>query len=919
MAATSKFQLLVESQTRGEAEIARLSATVNKLSADLEKANRKMASDAAAAQQRFSSSMAKMREDSERTGRGVKQSSEEGGLALGGYAKAALAAYAGVKTLSAGFTSLIRETGEAALEIKSLSLSTGLTVNQADKLRAAASLTGFDIRNMKEAALDLSVALKDTSGQGDQTRKLLQQLGVSAFTSAGQTRPLNEVLLDTLDALSKIQDTTTRVNLSRVLGGEDAAKNVQPLLVGYQRANEQAKQLGFGTREGLVKALEESNRQLKLLDLQWEIFKGKIAQKISPIVIDVILNGRQSEAAPRPFIAPGSFGSRGSNEDFTIRPEAFAALADKTPKVPTSIPDFNSDTLRGSSFRNGRAGSEESLRARLEAIGKDRQDLIVKLSSGNLGQDAFTRANAQLARLTAEQFSINASIARIEKARQGAEITVNSFDLVNANRGAGIITPRPPTLLRRGPDGFLLPEGAGSTFVANQADIAGANPDSGLFSARAALENERARQDRQRNLAFVQQELNFQERRIELLSGPGGEVAAINQIAALRRAALEQERELGAEIFNLRERQLQIEEDRTLQLLALQRQRAEETRGLTSDLVGSLQAGRGGDFFRQQGSRLINQVGTNALSPLVGRVTGTLGAIGGASGLGSLLRGTLFDPANATPVDKNTAATDRNTAALERATGGALLPGVSGRGGGLSGLLSTFGSDTNGLTGTGPLRAPSGGRVARFGAGAFSVPTAGLFAGVSGAERSISLGNGGATTASALGLTSSAGRAGNIIGSVGLLAGATFGAVSGFRQGGASGNLQGISSVLGGLSLIPGPQQPFFMAGSILAAGFAAALPNPKLRRGRALDQLLDSSLYAGADPMAFDFDQLGRSYDTNKGGDIRAMPNLTVNINALDAGSVMDSREMIADAVRAAMIDGHGINRTAQEVVLAR
>jgi hypothetical protein len=919
MAATSKFQLLVESQTRGEAEIARLSATVNKLSADLEKANRKMASDAAAAQQRFSEAMGKMRQDSERTGRGVKQSSDEGGAALSSYARAALVAYAGVKTLSGGFQSLIRETGEAALEIKSLSLSTGLSVNQADKLRAAANLTGFDIRNLKEASLDLSVALKDTGGQGDQTRKLLQQLGVTAFTSAGQTRPLNEVLLDTFDALSKIQDTTTRVNLSRVLGGEDAAKSVQPLLAGYQEANRLAEQLGFGTREGVLRALEESNRQLKAFDLQWEIIKGKLAEKIAPVVVPILLavsnesTGNQASALLRGQISAPQFlldavGGARLNED-GLR----GALA---PKVPGGLTDFSSGTQLAARFRGGQSGTVESFRARLETIGKERQDLIAKLSSGSLGQDAFAKANQQLARLTAEQFSIDASITQIERARQGAQITVNSTDLINANIGAGIITPRPPTLRRRGPDGFLLPEGAGSTFITNQADIAGANPDSGLFSTRAALENRKMQDERQRNLAFVQQELQFQERRIELLTGPGGEAAAINKIAELRRAALEQEQQLGAEIFNLRERQLQIEEDRALQLLAIQRQRRDENRALTSDFVGSIQAGRGGDFFRQQGSRLVNQIGTNALSPFVDRLSGTLGTIGGASGLGGLLRGTLFDPANATPVDKNTAATERNTAAIERSTGGGLVPGVAG-GGKLSSLLGVFGSDTNGLTGTGSLRLPAG--IGRFSAGTGSVATAGLFAGLSGEERSVALTPGFATTASSLGLTTRSGRIGNNIGSAVALASAGFGAVDGFRRGGVGGNLQGVASVLGGLSLIPGPQQPFFVAGSVLAAGFAAALPNPKLRRGRQLDQLLDSSLYAGADPMAFDFDQVGRSYDTNKRGDIRAMPNLTVNINALDAGSVMDSREMIADAVRAAMIDGHGINRTAQEVVLAR
>ena len=43
MPPTSKFQLVVEAQARGDAELARMSAVVNRLSSELERANRKIA------------------------------------------------------------------------------------------------------------------------------------------------------------------------------------------------------------------------------------------------------------------------------------------------------------------------------------------------------------------------------------------------------------------------------------------------------------------------------------------------------------------------------------------------------------------------------------------------------------------------------------------------------------------------------------------------------------------------------------------------------------------------------------------------------------------------------------------------------------------------------------------------------------
>ena len=118
------------------------------------------------------------------------------------------------------------------------------------------------------------------------------------------------------------------------------------------------------------------------------------------------------------------------------------------------------------------------------------------------------------------------------------------------------------------------------------------------------------------------------------MTGPGGELEAIEKIYALKNAGLDQELQYGNEIFDLTQRRLQIEQERTLSILNLQRQRRDEARGLASDFVGSLQSGDPSSFFKQQGGRLINQIGTNALTGTFQRVQSTLGGIGAASGFG---------------------------------------------------------------------------------------------------------------------------------------------------------------------------------------------------------------------------------------------------------------------------------------------
>ncbi len=929
MPPTNKFQLLVESQSRGEAEIAKLNAIVNKLAADIEKSNKKIAESAAKAQIDTSKSLAKMSADTQAASKSITSGSES----LLSYGKSALIAFGSIKALTAGFDTFVRGASEAALEIKSLSLSTGLTINQADKLRAAANLTGFDIRNLKEAAIDLSVALKDTGGQGDQTRSLLRQLGVSAFTSTGQTRKLNDVLLETFDALSKVQDTTTRVNLSRVLGGEDAAKNVQPLLAGYREANQLATELGFGTREGLLKALEDSNKQLRAFDLQWEIIKGKLAANIAPIVIPLvfnissILNGKPGSADALKESAIGSFLGMGLGAgvlgglaplagkdagttsflfaDPGIKPKPGAInsidglFADRLlPGVPGNLPDFSTAQILGSQFRAGLGGSKDSLDARLVDLGKDRARLTAALSSGVTGPAATAELKKQLARVGADEVAINRQLAFIAKAKAGEEITIDSQSLVDLNAGQTIRTKRVPSLFGNSREN--LPE-----FISTQADRDEANPfvDDSL-SARAAAQQQKDTRERDLNTQFAKQFVAFEERRIDLLTGPGGELAAINKIYELKRAGLEQELQYGNEIFDLTARRLQIEQDRTLAILNLQRQRKDEARGLASDFVGSLQAGDPASFFKQQGGKLINQIGTNALAGPFQSAIGTLGKFGASTGLGGLLKGTLLDSGNATPVDRNTLATERNTAAIIASTGGGF--NVSGPNG------------LNALRALGPVSGFINGAPDSVFGGAGSNP---LIFSETGSGGTDIFGNGGpigvGSPVPAIGKLSGLSKG---IGYAGAIAGGAFGAYNGFKAGGAQGILSGTGSIAGAaaavLSLagVTGPAAPIAAGIGLTLMAAAKLIGDPKKNEDRRINQLLEDSRYTGETPMSYAFDRYGGGYDTNKREDIRP---ITVYVQTMDAKSFSDNREMIADAVRQAAYEGHSINRALQETVL--
>jgi len=112
----------------------------------------------------------------------------------------------------------------------------------------------------------------------------------------------------------------------------------------------------------------------------------------------------------------------------------------------------------------------------------------------------------------------------------------------------------------------------------------------------------------------------------------------------------------------------------------------------------------------------------------------------------------------------------------------------------------------------------------------------GLFAGFSGADRSIQLSPGVATTASSQGLLTPSARAGNIIGSAGVIAGGAFGAVNGFRAGGVQGNLSGAGSIAGAaaaiisLAGVTGPAAPIAAGIGLTLMVAAQLIGDPKKR-----------------------------------------------------------------------------------------
>ena len=385
---------------------------------------------------------------------------------------------------------------------------------------------------------------------------------------------------------------------------------------------------------------------------------------------------------------------------------------------------------------------------------------------------------------------------------------------------------------------------------------------------------------RERALGALRRATAFQERMIRLLSGPGGELEAIERITALRIEAAQREFAITQDRVRYEAEMDQARKDRLVAIAELQRRQLEEYRDAAGRVFDALVSRGGGglsDLLRGQLLTLQRQIFINLSGELFQRLGGVLGGIvpgqrdaqGRPTFLGRILSGTILgrrDDALRVATDANTQATIQNTTAVV------------------------------GLT-----RAISGARVGGDGAAAPWFDVGDIdFAGGS--------------TQSGAGRQSWWARHQRAIGMIGVGAAGALGIYAAAREGGARGAVGAAGAAAGAagtmLSVagVSGPLAPI-LAGIGLGLGFVHALfGDPRRARAEEIERRLSEARYSAPEALDRSYTIRGAEVDYDFRGRIRITHNqpITVNISALDAKSVLDRSFDIAQAVRRALQDGH-------------
>ncbi len=792
--AVDKFQLTVEASTRGEQDLARMEAAVNRFSAAAEKSSAKtkaLGADMSGAGSKIKAAFADPMGAAGDAAQGLLTKLGPMGVMLGVTATGAVAAGTAVFSLAKAFGNLYEQQANNALRL-------GVAINDYALLAQESTNAGLAADSLVLTMRGLSKALADNSDEGKKAKDALMRLGVSGQDAFGAVRPMRDLLLEIADKMGDIRGPAERAEIALKIFGRSGLE-VLPLMNSKLRDHlTELQKAGVGWSDMAAAQGKATDEMMDRFNTKWAVMMKSIKQ----------------------------FGA-----------ERFLELTDADDPFESARKRYEARRLK--EYRERQAGDAREIGLVGGRLVGRRFGPGGSMDPTRVTDEGLT-ATLKRAAVAAKQFAEEAA-----KAAKEAE-KLNTF----VARGLKDPARLAPSLY--GPGERPAFGGALGTFGTRQEPslLGGGEPANRGFMGLdpAAI---------QRGVDAAHDTLNYQIQKLQLLTGPGGEIAAVETITAMKLRAID----LSQTQFEIEKKRLEITRDGELQILAIQKQRAAELRAAGASIFDAITAGGGGikKYAAGMGLGMGRTIFSNVYSQIAGGMSGKLSMTKDPNSmLGKILQGTPFgaDPNAQAGAVQMTAAQIQMQAAQTQLS-------AAGMGGtGLGSIMGMMGGGTSALPANVAMLNPF-------------------------------YGGGGMSTRAKWGMGLGAG------------VGAGLGVYSGIKQGGAAGALTSTAALAGGLAaILPMLGPALAMAGPIggaIAIGATLAMafiPDPKEARRRAMEEQAKQRIYDEASGVEYNADVYGRSTDYGRRGDVRVY----LNVNALDSQSIIDRQEDIGEAVRQAL-----------------
>jgi hypothetical protein len=356
----------------------------------------------------------------------------------------AIIGLATVSTLGAkAMFDLVDAQGRAAQATLNMANQLGISTGSMRQMEVEAKIVGLSFQSMMIASRNLAVGLEDPTGAGRNAAKALNELGVATQTASGAVRGEGQVFQDAIEQLAGIEDQSKRTEEATRLFGSRGSASLVALVARYKELKQATEELGYGSTDQLVQGLAKAQESVNKVSAAWDLFKAKLAEKIAPIVVPVLV---KLTAALKPDDPANAIGSKGAQDRATRENQAFygANGASVFSALFTQL-GLTSDQLRGGlggdrfgglaladqtrtqelaagksitdKFNAEYAKTSEGLAARLRENSDALKKVTDKLALGGLSQSAASDLSAQASSLEAQRSSLEAQKKALEQSQ----------------------------------------------------------------------------------------------------------------------------------------------------------------------------------------------------------------------------------------------------------------------------------------------------------------------------------------------------------------------------------------------------------------------------------------------------------------------------------------------------------------------
>lgn len=218
--------------------------------------------------------------------------------AFGKAAKAACAAAAaGAAAVSAAVVASTKALADFTVEgahyadsLHTMSAVTGVSVERLQELQYAAKLVDVPVETLTGAMTKAEKAIASAAGGSKGAIENFEKLGVSFTDASGNMRDAESVLMDSVEALGKIENETERDTLAMSLFGK-SAKDLNPLIKAGKGALEeyarQAHEVGYVMSDENLDAFQKFDDELVKLQNGTTAAKNALGTVLLPILTDL--------------------------------------------------------------------------------------------------------------------------------------------------------------------------------------------------------------------------------------------------------------------------------------------------------------------------------------------------------------------------------------------------------------------------------------------------------------------------------------------------------------------------------------------------------------------------------------------------------------------------------------------------------